>query len=166
MEMIPLHLGRRVTLMTRQDSLQRLLYASLAMDYPWPHTVLDIARIAERRNATAGVNGCLFFSHTHYLQVLEGAETALAPLWASILRDRRHRVLWQGAWPLTARRIRDLPMGYVDVVREPGAAADAAARAERLGPRDSTAACAAVLEAVAARFPSRWLPDRVTATTG
>lgn len=138
--------------------LQRLLYASYAIAYPWPHTVLDIARIAETRNAACGVNGCLFFSHSHFLQVLEGPEAAIAALWRSIQRDGRHRVLWCRAWPAPARRITDLPMGYVDVVREAGCMPAALGKADRMTPQDMDAALAEVMAMVAARFPSRCRP--------
>lgn len=147
--------------MDRPEPLQRLLYASHAIAYPWPYTMLDIARVAEPRNAAAGISGCLFFSHTHFLQVLEGSETALTALWQAIARDRRHRVLWIGTWPIAARRITGLPMGYVDVVREAGCFVGALARADRLGPRDADDALDEVMAMVARRFPSYCAQDRL-----
>lgn len=152
--------------MDRPEPLQRLLYASHAIAYPWPYTVLDIARVAEPRNARAGINGCLFFSHTHFLQVLEGSEQALSRLWQAIARDRRHRVLWRETWPLTARRIVGLPMGYVDVVREAGCAVGAMARADRPGTGDPASTLDEVMGLVARRFPSCCMPDRQTAPVG
>lgn len=144
--------------MTPPEPLQRLLYASDAIAYPWPHTVFDIARVAERRNTVAGVNGCLFFSHTHYLQVLEGTETALARLWPAIARDRRHHVLWHRIWPIAAQHIHDLPIGYVDVVREP---CSTPAAMTRPAPPSCDTAVAEVLALVAARFPSRCADPRM-----
>ena len=78
-------------------------YESSAIGDAQAH-LLDIMRVAEARNAAAGVSGILAFDRVGYYQILEGSYLAVSGLRDSILRDRRHRVNWERLEPLSARR--------------------------------------------------------------
>jgi hypothetical protein len=99
-----------------------LLYRSLPTVSPWPATILDIARIAERRNSALGVSGQLLFAADCYLQFLEGEATALAGLWESIRADPRHSIVWKQEGIAPGPRLAGLPLGYLDADREPSCA--------------------------------------------
>lgn len=53
----------------------------------------EIERQSLRRNATAGLSGLLLFDGRRFLQVLEGAEEAVAETYARIGRDPRHHAV-------------------------------------------------------------------------
>ena len=99
-----------------------LLYRSLPTVSPWPATILDIARVAERRNSALGISGQLLFSSQCYLQFLEGEAAALASLWESLRTDSRHTIVWKLEGIAPAPRLAGLPLGYLDAEREPSCA--------------------------------------------
>jgi hypothetical protein len=73
--------------------------------------IIDVAR---SRNGDLDVTGALMFTHSNFVQVLEGSPAALNELMASIKRDSRHqnvRVLEVES--LTSRRFSDWSMAYV-----------------------------------------------------
>lgn len=72
-------------------NLLRLIYTSQAA-VPFDAGAVESLLVKARRsNCDNGITGVLSFSHGHFLQVLEGPETEVLPLYARILRDRRHR---------------------------------------------------------------------------
>jgi hypothetical protein len=76
--------------------------------------LLDIVRVAERRNVDAGVSGVLAYDAYGFFQVLEGDFDAITDMRTSILRDRRHRVNWQRLVERPVRRIPAcLPLAYI-----------------------------------------------------
>lgn len=76
----------------RRSPMNSLLYVSTRRLHPDGHAreIDDIVVIARSRNATLMVTGALVATPTHYAQMLEGTEGALAELMASIARDERH----------------------------------------------------------------------------
>lgn len=70
--------------------LKSLTYTSLArLDL----TDADLAAIhatARELNALDGITGLLVFNGTHFLQIIEGAESAIDDLLARLRRDPRH----------------------------------------------------------------------------
>ncbi|MBA2935919.1 BLUF domain-containing protein [Sphingomonas sp. CGMCC 1.13654] len=72
--------------------MHRWLYVSLCrLPAPWQeNAVTDIVTTSRARNAALGVTGALLFTGQRFAQYLEGAETELARLRASIERDARH----------------------------------------------------------------------------
>ena len=73
--------------------------------------IVDVSR---KRNQSIGVTGALMFAHTNFVQVLEGAQSALDELMASIRRDSRHRnVRVLEVERLTSRRFPEWTMAYV-----------------------------------------------------
>lgn len=76
--------------------------------------LLDIVRVADRRNAAEGVSGLLAYDAYGFYQLLEGPFDAVTKLRASILRDRRHRVNWEQMTPARDRRTpRTLPLAFI-----------------------------------------------------
>jgi len=76
--------------------------------------LLDIVRVADRRNQSLNVSGVLAYDASGYYQLLEGPLDGIAELRWSILRDRRHKVHTQKLEP---RRHRStpvcLPMAFI-----------------------------------------------------
>ena len=73
--------------------LTRLMYISLAL-LPAADVQQALAAITDTstaRNASLSVTGALLYTGTHFSQVLEGMDTAVDTLMASIRADQRHR---------------------------------------------------------------------------
>jgi hypothetical protein len=96
--------------------LQSLIYVSdstlsASVEAGEVEAIIDVAR---SRNGDLEVTGALMFTHSNFVQVLEGSPAALNELMASIKRDSRHqnvRVLEVES--LTSRRFSDWSMAYV-----------------------------------------------------
>ena len=70
--------------------LTSVTYTSLARLDLEASDLEDIHRTAREQNALDGVTGLLVFNGTHFLQIIEGAEEAIAELVAKLRRDPRH----------------------------------------------------------------------------
>jgi len=70
--------------------LRSLVYTSHAALDLQPTDLELIHRTARENNALNGVTGLLVFNGTHFLQVIEGAESAINDLLERLRRDRRH----------------------------------------------------------------------------
>jgi hypothetical protein len=70
--------------------LKALTYTSLASLDLKARDLEDIHRSAVELNALDGITGMLVFNGTHFLQIVEGGETAIDDLLARLRRDRRH----------------------------------------------------------------------------
>ncbi|WP_313801751.1 BLUF domain-containing protein [Sphingobium sp.] len=96
--------------------LHSLIYVSesmisLAADEEQVNAIVEVSR---NRNRALGVTGALMFTHSNFVQVLEGAQSALDELMTSIRRDSRHRniaILEEEA--LVSRRFATWSMAYV-----------------------------------------------------
>lgn len=53
--------------------------------------MVEIARVAQERNSTAGVTGFLYHDGEYFAQALEGLDPDVGPIYASIQADPRHR---------------------------------------------------------------------------
>jgi hypothetical protein len=73
------------------QDLLRLIYTSRATIPFETDAIESLLAKARRNNYNNRITGILSFSHGHFLQVLEGAETEVVPLYARILQDGRHR---------------------------------------------------------------------------
>jgi hypothetical protein len=54
------------------------------------HSIEDIVEVGRSRNALLQITGALFFTGTHYAQLLEGPLGGIMALRSSILADLRH----------------------------------------------------------------------------
>jgi hypothetical protein len=73
------------------NQLIHVAYASEATaDFSDPAVRLLIEG-ARRKNATVGITGILLLVDRSFFQVLEGTPEAIAPLYAKIARDKRHK---------------------------------------------------------------------------
>ena len=68
-----------------------LTYWSEAAVPPSPSALGALLLSARARNHSAGVTGMLVYDKGRFLQTLEGPPAAVASIWSSIQRDRRHR---------------------------------------------------------------------------
>lgn len=96
--------------------LNKLIYASQAVE---PMSASELAELLERarkRNAAAGITGLLLYGEQSFVQLLEGANADLLPIYRSIERDRRHKTLRLLSYePIAARRFADWSMGFAHV---------------------------------------------------
>jgi hypothetical protein len=80
----------------------------------------ELAAPSQERNRNASITSCLWFSHHTFVQVLEGAASAVGELMARLATDRRHaqmvvfanteaRVRVFDRWPLKCVRSYDCP---------------------------------------------------------
>ena len=95
-------------------NLLRLIYTSHAT-VPFDAAAVESLLVkARRNNYDSGITGLLSFSHGHFLQVLEGPETEVLPLYARILQDSRHRECVIISIQLTRQRLfPNWSMGHV-----------------------------------------------------
>ena len=70
--------------------LTSLTYTSLARLDLQTTDLEDIHRTAREQNALDGITGLLVFNGTHFLQIIEGSETAIEELVERLRRDPRH----------------------------------------------------------------------------
>lgn len=92
-----------------------VLYRSTAVDHLSAGDLRDILTVARRRNAEAGLTGCLHYEDGLFFQWLEGPAGVLRTVVASIMDDARHReitVLDEGG--LDHRRFQDWRMRFSD----------------------------------------------------
>jgi len=100
--------------------LVRLVYASRAAHTIDAGFILSIGEVASSRNAEQGITGVLVTQQGQevFLQVLEGSRTDVNSLYASIVRDARHRdVTLLSYEDIEQRRFANWRMGMVDLKR-------------------------------------------------
>ena len=100
--------------------LVRLVYASRAARAIDETLIKGICEIASSRNAEQGITGVLVTQHGQevFLQVLEGSRTDVNSLFASIVRDARHRdVTLLSYEDIEQRHFASWRMGMVDLKR-------------------------------------------------
>ena len=73
------------------SSLLRLVYVSRAATAVDTQVLNAILSVSQERNETLGVTGVLCSGRGHFVQVLEGPESDVLNVYASILKDARHR---------------------------------------------------------------------------
>ena len=91
----------------------RLLYISRAT-FPIGHqSDLDILQSAVVNNARHEITGMLLRMEQHFVQVIEGAEATVQPLFEVISKDpRHHSVRFIGKWQDETRMFGDWSMAY------------------------------------------------------
>ncbi|MCG6921345.1 MAG: BLUF domain-containing protein [Acidobacteria bacterium] len=93
-----------------------LVYVSVAQENVSKEDLLDILTKSREANAAAGITGMLLYKDGHFMQALEGEETAVRDLYARISRDPRHlglRTLVEGR--RERRSFGDWSMGFQDL---------------------------------------------------
>ena len=71
-------------------NLTSVTYTSLARLDLQTSDLEDIHRSARESNALEGITGLLVFNGTHFLQIIEGSETAIEELVERLRKDPRH----------------------------------------------------------------------------
>ena len=81
------------------------------------HNLVDKANL---RNQANGITGMLYWTGNAYLQVLEGDEKDVLPIYADILRDSRHDdIRTVVIRPIEKRDFASWSMGLVEDLNEP-----------------------------------------------
>lgn len=68
----------------------RLIYVSTARALMGKDTLLDILAKAREKNARLGITGMLLYKDGNFLQLLEGEESLVREVYATIACDTRH----------------------------------------------------------------------------
>lgn len=93
--------------------LSRLIYSSEPAQPLDDQQVMDILSTARRNNERNDVTGMLVFDSQAFLQVIEGGRDQLSALYASLVRDARHRRLTiLGMGPVDERAFSSWQMGF------------------------------------------------------
>ncbi len=71
--------------------MHSLVYRSVADDSFVLPEIYGMLRNAKEYNAEHGITGCLLYHNSHFLQLLEGEQEKVQPLFHKILRDPRHQ---------------------------------------------------------------------------
>jgi hypothetical protein len=71
--------------------LLRVIYTSCAVGTIEPALLEALIDESRSRNEKSGISGILVSGRGYFVQALEGPETHVIPLYASILRDARHQ---------------------------------------------------------------------------
>lgn len=117
---------------------RRIVYVSEADPALEARDLRLILETAQERNWRAGLSGLLLHDGEHFLQHLEGPPAAMAPVWAAIRADARHREVTVLVDEITAERaFADWRMGYlrIDGLTACGGYGADALTAERLAER-------------------------------
>ena len=72
-------------------NLVRVMYTSRAYGHVDEAEIDELLETSRSRNYTKGITGALSFGNGSFMQVLEGPETEVIPLYARIIADPRHR---------------------------------------------------------------------------
>lgn len=93
--------------------MKALIYLSKALDAE-PEQIANICQVALQRNKVLGVTGYLYFLKKRYVQYIEGPESSIDELMASIRKDPRHAIMMEiEDQALSNRRFPNWAMKYV-----------------------------------------------------
>ncbi|WP_435579308.1 BLUF domain-containing protein [Gilvibacter sp.] len=73
-----------------KTQLHTICYVSTAVSTITQHNVSDVFEGIVENNLSLGITGVLLYSHGNFMQILEGPSEAMASVYDSIKRDRRH----------------------------------------------------------------------------
>jgi hypothetical protein len=71
--------------------MKQLAYVSTAVKLMTDDELIDILKVARRRNAEHDVTGVLLYSDGTFIQVLEGEPDSVDQIFESITNDKRHK---------------------------------------------------------------------------
>ncbi len=94
-------------------SVYQIIYISAACEPFDEVSIAELLQLARTNNAQRDISGLLVFHEGSFIQVLEGAKSAVKDTFAKIGTDPRHRdvqVLWEG--PVEERSFESWSMGY------------------------------------------------------
>lgn len=93
-----------------------LIYGSTATYHMTEEELIEILRQAESNNSELGITGMLLYKDGNFLQVLEGEEDVVMPLYNKIKFDERHhQVITIGKRKITERDFEKWSMGFVNI---------------------------------------------------
>lgn len=97
-------------------SLLRILYSSKTHDRLPENDLTKLLSQSRKNNQLVNVNGILCYSHTDFIQVLEGPENVVLSLYQKILTDERHHECKLLNICLSNKYIfNNWSMGYIDI---------------------------------------------------
>lgn len=101
------------------EKLIQLVYCSTAQGDFSRDNVLELLRVARRKNADRNVTGMLLFAKGSFFQVLEGGQESVEEIFSAIKKDTRHMAVTVIIKePIARRTFGDWTMGYADLSPE------------------------------------------------
>jgi hypothetical protein len=95
----------------------QLAYVSEASTELDHQQLVELVAQANRKNSARGVSGALYYGAGRFLQIVEGEQVEVMPLYARILQDDRHgRVRLLCVRPIRQRAFPEWGMAIVDGV--------------------------------------------------
>lgn len=85
--------------------MNQLAYRSVAVGEPTAHDLAALLAQSRARNAQLGLTGLLVWDGRRFVQWLEGPQSSLDAVWASLLRDPRHTDVERLTTPFSDRRL-------------------------------------------------------------
>ena len=102
--------------MEYSGDLLSLIYLSAARVPFSRQDLLELLTLSRENNSKLGITGMLLFKAGNFLQVLEGEEKQVLPLYEKIALDRRHRkLITLSQERCTHRNFPDWSMGFHDL---------------------------------------------------
>ena len=96
-------------------SLLQITYTSKAFSDFDDDALTHLVAQAWRSNASRGITGALYYAERRFIQVIEGEQTAVIPLFATILTDPRHfDVQTVSIRPVERRHFPEWGMGQIN----------------------------------------------------
>jgi len=96
-------------------SLLQITYTSKAFSDFDDEALTDLVAQAWRSNTARGITGALYYADRRFIQVIEGEQSAVVPLFAAILGDPRHFDVQTVAMrPIDGRHFPEWGMGQIN----------------------------------------------------
>jgi len=97
-------------------SLFQIVYTSTAAGSLGRAELVELLKRSVQRNTRAGITGILLYKDSCFMQVLEGEESVLIPLFSRICRDpRHHHVIPLIHEPIEQRHFPNSAMAFRDL---------------------------------------------------
>ena len=94
----------------------QIVYASIATSPLSGNGLPELLNRSRGKNVHLGITGLLLHKHGSFVQVLEGEETAVHSLYATIRKDQRHHhVVTLATLPVAKRQFPNWTMGFKDL---------------------------------------------------
>lgn len=96
--------------------LMQLIYASQAVHPMSDGELLEILQASRERNSQHNITGKLVYRNGVFLQVIEGEDSDLEPIWTSIKADPRHHNIVEIYYkPILERDFTEWAMGFANI---------------------------------------------------
>jgi hypothetical protein len=109
-------------LQVHSSVMKNIVYLSTAVKLMNDDELIKILKVARENNADHNVSGVLLYSEGTFLQVLEGEDRDLDPIFSAIQKDTRHKnIITLIDGPITEKNFAGWSMGFTSVKQDKAA---------------------------------------------